>query len=222
MRLVHPKIETFFRDDAINVLAVEDVCLFRELCADLYDAVNSGGDVFVLSSETGESVNLSKNGIIISDPFGININERKVLNKLYSEVSQIADEKFALDVAEINDKIASLMRKLDSESSVPLDYADVSPISALLKAFEVSVKDSFESIAERIMSYLSAAVCLCGITCVFFINIKSFLNIRELAELYKFLRYHGVFVFLLESSVRDKCDGEFTVIIDKDLCEIIA
>ena len=44
----------------------------------------------------------------------------------------------------------------------------------------------------------------------------------ELAEIYKFLRYHGVFALLLESSAKEKIDGEFRVIIDNDLCEIIA
>ena len=222
MMLSHPKIETKFGDEKINVLIVENVELFRELCADISDAIYGDGDEFVLSNPDGKTESLVKTGLLVSDPLTVSLDDKKIVGKLYAELSKTATEKFSSELSQIDEKVIALVNKLNAESSVPIDISCATTIQPLLKAYGVAVKDDSDTPAEKLENFLTAAVSLCGVTSIFFVNIKSYLTESELTELYRFLRYNGVFTLLIESFAHKKLAEEFTVIIDEDLCEIVA
>ncbi len=219
MKLTHPRIDTAF-DDGINVLVAEEPRTFRQFCLDIFESFD-GGEPFVLCDGNRE-VNLSKCGLLVENVLDFNVNDKKTGNALFNELANIAEEKFPKETADLSKAVSDYFEKLDCESSVQIDWCDESPVKVLFKAFGIAVKDDYDGYAEKLVNYLSALVHLTNIKFVAFINLKSYFSRNELAEIYKFLRYHGVFALLLESSAKEKIDGEFRVIIDNDLCEIIA
>lgn len=221
MRLSYTKLETRLSSEKINIVVAENASTFCGICGDLFDAINGCGEEFVLVNDEDKEVGLAKVGLIISNPFEVDIHDKKLAGKLYTELSRILDENFSFETTKIGDDIAELMKKLDAESPVPIDYEEVLPTQGLLKMCGVSVKEDCDSLAEKLGNYLSAVFLLCGISCVFFVNLKSYFTDAELEEIYKLMRYNNVLCLSLESAVRNKRDDEFTLIIDNDLCEIV-
>lgn len=220
MKLTHPKIETCFRD-GINTLVVENPQLFRDMYADLAATLDGDCGTFVLSDGDRE-VNLSKTGLFIGNPIDLVFNDRKTSNVLLNDLADIANEKYAQEVSDIGKKFSELFDKLNSESAVQIDWFDDSPVKALLKAFNVAIKDDYDSYLEKLINYLTVATDLLNVGFVAFVNLKSYFTESELSEVFKLLRYNNVFTLLLESCVREKSADEFRIIIDRDLCEIIA
>ena len=207
MKLTHNRLDTCF-ESAINEIAAENPRFFRDLYVDIKSGFDGDGEAFVLSDNNKE-INISKNGILIENPIDLSFNDKKTANVLSNELVEIAEEKFQKDI-------------LETESSVQIDWFEESPIKSLFKAFGVVVKSDYDSHVEKLINYLTVAVELLNVKFIVFVNVKSYFSESELTEVCKFLNYNNVFTLLLESSVREKIGDEFRVIIDNDLCEIIA
>ncbi len=220
MKLTHNRLDTCF-ESAINEIAAENPRFFRDLYVDIKSGFDGDGEAFVLSDNNKE-INISKNGILIENPIDLSFNDKKTANVLSNELVEIAEEKFQKDILEIEEKFAALFDKLNAESSVQIDWFEESPIKSLFKAFGVVVKSDYDSHVEKLINYLTVAVELLNVKFIVFVNVKSYFSESELTEVCKFLNYNNVFTLLLESSVREKIGDEFRVIIDNDLCEIIA
>lgn len=56
---------------------------------------------------------------------------------------------------------------------------------------------------------------------MFFINLKTVLSSKQLTELYHELQLEEVSAFLLENTLKEKLNGEYVVVLDRDLCEFV-
>lgn len=221
MKLIHPKIETAFTDKSVNILTIENQRLFREIFKDMFNAVNGYDDIFVLSDHD-KSLNVAKYGLLIVDPVNIDFLDKKANSRLLSELSALAESKYSADIARINKQFIELIDKLNAESIVGIDWFVESPIQAMLKAFGVTVKDERNDDCERLVNYIDMFVHFHDIKLVMFVNLKSYFDMSELKELYKYLMYEHLLAVDLENCFVEKNVAENSVIIDKDLCEIIA
>lgn len=221
MKLTHPKIETIFTDSFVNILTIENREFFREIFKDLCNAVNGEDDSIVLS-DNDKIINLSKCGLLIIDPINIDFLDKKANSRMLAELSELADTKYATDITKINQCFVELIEKLNASSSVKVDWFADSPIQSMFKAFRVTISDDKENDAERLINYIDMFVHFYDIKLLVFVNLKSFFAVSELQEIYKYVRYNHLLSIDLESFLYDKVDMESHIIIDNDLCEIIA
>ncbi len=220
MKLTHCDIETIFTSDKVNVITVENPRRYRQLYVELRDSIRLGEERFVLS-EKDKIINLSRNAVFVDNPIELDFSDKKANNKLLAELSDIANEKYAEDVLEINSRFFSLLDKLNIESTIETDWNVDSPITAMFKAFGVMIADKADNGIERLIDYVTMLTHFLGIRLIAFANLKSFFETYELQELYKHLMYNGVMCMDIESGLKPKCDGEMNLVIDNDLCEII-
>jgi CRISPR type II-A-associated protein Csn2 len=222
MTLSHYDFETIFQLNSflVNVLIVEREDYFFKYCAELNNQI-SGGDGNFCLYDGDNKLSLAKNSIIFTDLFNISVNDKKVTTRLLAYLTDLANNKFILEIAELHTVWADIFSKMNAESDCRLDYDGGEDLSALFKAFGVKIADDDDSLLDRLVSYINVSSSLLKIKNFFFVNLKSFLNLDELKKLYHEAQLNEVNLFLLESAEREVLEQEKIVIIDKDLCEIV-
>lgn len=91
MKLVHTNLNTAVLSDkyVFTEWIIESPKLYAYYLQELFLQQNGEEGRFVLSDKEKE-LNIAKNMEIIVNPFQIEINGRKILNKLYAELDQLS------------------------------------------------------------------------------------------------------------------------------------
>ncbi len=223
MKLVHIDLESQFEfDEKINVLCVENAIQFRKFLEDFHCQIDDGLNGKFVLSENEKNLDFSKSVMVITDYFSLDFNEKKLQNKLYLVLQSVCEEKFKVDFAKFNEEFYRLFNKLNSESPFELE-CDIDPsINALLKCFGVSFSCENSSFIEKLCKYTEIIFNLLSLKLIVFVNLKSYLSKEELKLVYQFFSYNKINIFLLESNFKESNEQEFCVIVDNDLCEIVA
>lgn len=217
MKLVHPDLSASFTEEHINILVVENPASFREFCKGLRDGDDGG---FVLS-DGDKTLDLNKCGLIISDPTDILLDNKRIADKLRNEFAEIVENNYLSEYTKIVEQISALFDKVNSECSIGAEWSDGFSVGSLVKALGVTPASEDNGFLDNLITYITAYVNLLGVRFVAFVNLKSYLTESERVEFYKFLRYNGILALSVESFNLPKSDGEFIVVIDNDLCEIV-
>lgn len=172
-------------------------------------------------SENEEILSIAKYGLYISDYFNLDLSDRKYISKLYSMISEDSDSKFSIETADAISRFCALIDMFNSECEIPLSYDEATPLSSLLKAFNVKPQSEYSSYLEKFVSYIDAIGKLSSTKLFCFVNLKANFSDEEIEHLYQYFLSSEMFVFSIESSLRNKRIEEFNALIDNDLCEII-
>ena len=222
MKLAHFDFENVFElsPGIVNVLVIEPENYFFKYCSEIQRQINGGEGCFVLS-ENDEILNLSKCAVFTESYWSFQVNERKVSSKLYSSLAEIAETKFLQDYRNICQQILEFLMKLNAESECPICFGDEVDMSLLFKMFgvDIEVGDTF---LEKLLAFMRVQSILCGMQCFFFVNLKTFLTEKELKLLYHEVELMESCIFLIENTYKPKLPAEHVIIIDRDLCEILA
>lgn len=175
---------------------------------------------FVLSEEENE-INLSKVSEIIMNPLGLELNQKKIINKLYSELvktsmSEVMYEK----TAELTRYIANYIMDLEDNADYTVQFSDRLDVSILLKAMDVKYEETEESLLEHLIRYIKLVVSLLNVRLIILVNIRSYLNDTQFDELIQEIKYQEIKVLFIENQGRGCAEGGMRYIIDKDGCEI--
>ncbi len=229
MLLTHPifskPIE--FVENNIQILIIENPAfLSKFLCELLAQHKNKEGN-FVLSKNFNP-LPISKNIEIITDIFSININSRPIMTKLLDELKTKAhDEDFYIKTQEFKFLVSQYIENLLHESDYKLSFSEDLEIQNILKACEVEVENTPYSeenfsLLDFIVEYCDICTRLLKISCIVFVNLKSFLSKEEILLFYEEVMYKKYSILLIENhQAEDTIKIEKVRIIDKDLCEII-
>ena len=74
---------------------------------------------------------------------------------------------------------------------------------------------------EVLLARIKTFAAFFNVKCVFFINLRTVLSSKQLTELYHELQLEEVCAILLENTLKEKLNGEYIVVLDRDLCEIV-
>lgn len=222
MKLVHPNIESqFIFGDKVNVLCVENGKQFRDFLEDFHAQIGGFNGKFVLSE--GEKIfDFTKTVVVLTDFYALDFAEKKLQNKLYTKLQAILDENFQTDFAEFSEKFYNLLAKLNAESPFAIDSSETPSVANIFKCFGVCFSYDENSFIDKICKFAEILTNLLGIKLIVFVNLKSYLSEKEFALVKEFFVYNKINVLLLENAFKNSGENEFSVIIDADLCEIIA
>lgn len=221
MRLVNREYDLSFEllENITNVFVIENTSVFSECVSDFWRQVNGLDGNWILS-ESNKQLNFSKNVLCVFNPWSLDINEKKVITKLYKEINEIANEQYIDRLAETNSEIVNFLELLiqDLPYNVSVGY-DIN-LTGLLKLYDVKFEYDDITLLEKIITYLKLAHQILNIKCMIFIGLKAYLNENEILELYKASYYEKVRLFLIEDHFDKKISSEIVKIIDKDKCII--
>ena len=199
---------------------IESPELFAEYVQELYVQCGKGEGRFVLSKDESE-MDLPKAADMIMSPLGLDLNERKIINKLYSELVKVsASEVMYERTAELTRYISDYIMDLEDSANYAVQFSDRLDIVGLLKAMDVKYEEIEESLLEHLIRYIKLVVELLGVKLIIFVNLRSYLSDRQFSGLIQEIKYQEIKALFIENQEKACIEGGMRYIIDKDGCEI--
>lgn len=223
MKLVHPNLENqiVFEENIINVITIEHKPSFSSLIQELKQQCLGNEGNFVLSDKN-KKLDMAKLCVLIIDPFSLDINDKSIVNKMFSRLKTLAvNEEHYLETNKLKNALYLYLSSLLFDCDMPLVYQDDFDFSVLFRMMSMQFEVSGKTVVDTLLDYMAITAELLGFRFFFFVNIKQFLSYEELEQLYTFVCYTKINVLLLEGSFTEnthKCEKHY--IIDNDLCEI--
>ncbi len=221
MTLSYPplNLEMLLQENKIMVLQIEAKEKMRELVRDLWKQTQGDIGEWVWYDE--KTMSLAKNAELIINPFAIDCNNKKVLNKIYQDVNSVAQTEMVEDTMIVNSAIISYLEKVMEYLPYHMEYQMDMDIQGMMKLYDVRISSEDESLADYIVYYCKVMHQICGISLFCFINLTDFISENELKEMYCTLLYEKVQIVLIEGKEKKLSEYENGIIIDNDLCVIV-
>ena len=221
MKLVNAKynIVLDLKENISNVLIIENRRAFTDIVEDLYIQGNAETGNFMLS-EDGKMLKFRDIVETILNPISLEINSKKVLNRLYTHLQNVANDYFE-EKEKLNGLWISLLDQIILQSCYDNLEMDLNiDWPALFKLYNVKVQTQYDSLLEKLSEYVHVLSTLSSKRVLVFINLKSYLDKTELEMLYQSAFYNKIYLVLIEANEHYKIDNEYISILDSDLCWI--
>ena len=210
------------KDNLIHTIVFENKKYYRENILELIRQHKGYEGNFILSNNNKE-VSFDKNSYFISDLFNIDINNKKIITKVYGELLKIVTD----DIVGYN-KITSYIREyfetLVFNYNLDLEYNDKIEANLLLKLGDFKIQFEESDYLEKLIKFLKVLVELCNIKVVFIVGLYRVFSLEEVEKIYKEVCLNKINIINIESEKQNikKSDyyNELVYIFDKDNCEI--
>ena len=221
MKAIYVKygIELSLEENQIITLVVENPQVMSDMLRDIFRQINGEEGGWILS-ENDKIFPLEKTSVLLDNPLTADCNEKKILTKLYKELSEQAKISLYEDCIQVNSHIISFLEKLFATVPYHLEMELDVDVTALLKLYGVKVESDVADVLETLIDYLRAISSICNIHVVWILNLKQFLTEEQVDQLYEFCFYEKIYLINLEGQKNYTLKQEKCVIIDKDLCVI--
>lgn len=141
-------------ENAITVLSVEAPSAYQKIMHDFWQQYNGNEGSFILS-ENGKELKIQKNVECIYNPFSVNLNDKKILTKLYHELSLQSDSLLQEDGIELRESIISYFDKLLNTVPYAITYNFEFELSSIIKALYVQTDSTADTLTEKLCSYMN-------------------------------------------------------------------
>lgn len=222
MKLVHSELSgELLKDKTIfTEWIIESPELFARYLQELYGQYAKCEGKFVLSQDIKE-LDISKYVEIITDPFAVDLNGRKIINKLYTELNELSKtEMMYMKTLQLAQHIQEYLLDLESNTNHILQFNGEMDVTGLLKTMDVKIEDCTEKFFERLVCYIKNVIGVLSVKVFVFINLRSYLTDNQMEELIQEITYQEVHALFIENQERTCLKGGIRYIIDKDGCEI--
>ena len=216
----HRQIE--LKENVIHTLILENKVYYREIILELLRQHKGLEGDFVLS-EKNKDIAFDKNSYFITDLFNIDINNKKVLTKVYATLQKQVEE----DIVEYNQLTSVIKRyfeRLVFNNNLDLEQDEEIDGIALLKLGDFKIHFEESNYLEKIIKYMKVLIDLCGVKVIFLIGLHSIFNNNEIKQFYKEICLNKIKIVNIEtqqfSDYSNKDYKELIYIFDKDNCEI--
>ena len=209
-------------DNLIHTIVFENKKYYRENILELIRQHKGYEGSFILSNNNKE-VSFDKNSYFISDLFNIDINNKKIITKIYGELLKVITD----DIAEYN-KITSYIKEyfetLVFNNNLDLEYNDEVEVNSLLKLGDFKIQFEESNYLEKLIKFLKVLVELCNIKVIFIVGLYRVFSVEEVKKIYKEVCLNKINIINIESEQqgikKSDCYNELVYIFDKDNCEI--
>lgn len=199
---------------------IESPELFAQYLGELLNQSSGKEGNFVLSDGNKEIL-LSKSVEIIVDPLSVNINDKKIISKVYSELLEIAnDESMFLRTREVIGILQQYFMDLEYNYGTTLMMDDDIELQGLFKILGIKVESENLTLLEKLTQYIALQRNLLNKKLIIFVNLRSYLTTNQLDDLFEYAKYNEINLLLIESFQRDFTKTTKKYIIDIDQCEI--
>ena len=214
------KIE--IEDNIIYTLVFENKKYYRENIIELINQHKGKEGSFILSNDNKE-ISFDKNSYIITDIFNIDINNKKVLSKIYSSLLKEIVEDIS-SYNELSTNIRAYFEKLIFNSSLEIEQGEEIDMSSLLKLGDFKIHVENEDILEKFVKFLKVLTELYGFKIIFIVGLHNVFTIGEIIEIYKEVCLDKITIINIEyqqfKNLSNEHYKEIVYIFDRDNCEI--
>lgn len=222
VKLAHVHLENaiIINEEFVQVLIIENPNEFYRMVSDL-DGQFDGNDGTFVFSVADQIINPSKTGVMVSDVFHFDLNDKKVLNLLYKKMESVSFGDKVLQFNELTAKTISFLSEVADNLPFSLSYDEPQP-SDYFKISSVKFEKNYDGLEEKIICFINALIELKCCEFFVFVNLKSVLSDEKLQQVYAHCRLEQVGLLLIENCKnRPLLNCEKAIIITEDLCEIV-
>ncbi len=214
------KIE--IEDNIIYTLVFENKKYYRENIIELINQHKGNEGRYILSNDNKE-ISFDKNSYIITDIFNIDINNKKVLSKIYSSLLKEIVEDIS-SYNELSTNIRVYFEKLIFNSSLEIEQGEEIDMSSLLKIGDFKIHVENDDILEKFIKFLKVLTELCSYKIIFVVGLHNVFTKDEIIEIYKEVCLNKINIINIEyqqfNNLSNENYKEIVYIFDEDNCEI--
>ena len=225
MNFVYPDINFVFNttEKGVHTLVIENQSMLQAVITDIYGQVQGNDGKSVVSVEN-KPLPFAKHCEILSQFIPFSLNKRSLVTKITQLLTAraVADEHF-VETAELLAKVETIMYDLafDLAFDLALDIEFHSiTAEALIKATGVSLKEEYESLAEKVIDYMEMVNTLERRKLYILVNFRSYVSDEEMIYFIDTVLRRELNVLIIESTERSILKGELRYLVDESLCEI--
>ena len=156
MKLIHEDLsnEIIFEENKVNLLIVENKEKFVEFIQEIIKQIEGEYGKFSLFEENTE-LKINDKIDIIKDIFILNLNNKKVLNKVYHELEKLSvDAEFLLETKNMENSLLKYIYYLIENYDYPLEIIEEIDLKEIFKLFSVKLSLCFSNKIEEILEYI--------------------------------------------------------------------
>lgn len=208
-----------FEDDKIPVLIIENKQLFRNV---LYSFLNESHDEYFTFSENFKPFEFNKQGFFISNPIELDLNNKKLITKINSYLSNTVNNEFLPELSNVHQSIYDLADKLVAYSSFDLLYENIEIDSSdIVKLLSFKINCEEQTLAENLISFILLLHSYLKINIIVVANFYVYFSPEEAEQIFKTLTLNHINILLIEQSLPSHISAfESLHILDNDLCEL--
>lgn len=159
---------------------------------------------------------------LLMDIFHIDVNSRAVTTALAKQMVAAVNNNVLPFSSIYGDMVARAYDCL-LDFDVVVQLNDQYNSSALVKLLDPHVVvDMSDKLIDRLIVYIDVLVQFANLRLLAVFNIRDFLSIAEYNALFEHCRRREVALLQIDSHMQDNYEDQFVLIIDDDLCEIVA
>lgn len=202
------------------VLNIESPILFRKFLIDFKQQLELGEGKFIFS-EREKILQLNKCVDLLVDPFNTNVNQRKVLQKLYLGLEKLANDAELYETTlEIKSAINKYILDVEYESEFMLEHDLDFDLKCLFSAVNLRFVYDDENFLNCLSKYMEICRKFLGLKAIVLVNLSSCLSKDEIKMLWDSAAYNKLAVLMIEQNYTSKIADEKLTIIDNDLCVV--
>ena len=209
-----------FNEDYLCEWIMESPVCFRTMVWNLREQILGKEGSFVLS-EKDEILNIPKSMEMILNPFSTDVNEKRILNRIYQELAELScrEDNYYL-TQEFKQQVLSYLYELENQCDYAISINPELDFSFLLKAAGVKLEVCEGDFLSTLLQYIEVVYSVLKKKLFVLVNIRSYLSDSQMKELIQMIKYREIPVLLVENKQRDCFTGVHQYIIDADQCEI--
>jgi CRISPR-associated protein, csn2 family len=204
-------------DDKCYSIQIENKKLYQSI---LSECINEDDEKQLILIDNKENCcEIEKHILFISDPYNEEVNNKKILTKIYEMISKSINENIEL-TTKIDTNLYKIREIIINEANeLPIEFEALDDIKTtdILTLFKLKIDTkSYITIVDRInlmieiMSIIKSDLILC------FFNLKSILEKEQILEIEKYTLYHNIKLLLIEPNLYDNIENEITLQINKN------
>ena len=207
-----------FEENIVDIFVIENPRVMADVVSDTINNAKSDSKILLIEND-GEDIPSSKYEIITS-PFIISLNSKKLLGSALKDVETSICENYFDKFQEINTDILNLLDQAILDLPYDISFDCIKDIKDVIKICDITFQEKQLSLLEKITNYIKLESKILKLKCIIFVNLHNFLDDEEIMLLYKEAFYQKVQLILIESHEGKKKSCERVHIIDKTQCII--
>ena len=223
MKLINEDLnnEIIFEENKVNLLVVENKKKFVEFIQEIIKQINGNEGKFSLFDKNTE-LKIHNKVDIIKDIFDSDVNNKKILNKIYHELEELSiDSEFLLETKNMESNLLKYIYCLIEKYDYPLEIIEGLDLKEIFKLLSVKLSLCFSNKIEEILEYIDLVSRILKKEIFVLVNFHIFLEKDDIVALCRECFYKKIKLLFVENQKPDIINNEEKLfIIDNDLCEI--
>lgn len=222
MKFIYPKINNIFnlsREDKINVLQIENQDLFLEFLKDINNQLIGNEGLAVLSLDN-QPISIKSNLEMLTDFISFSLNSNSLSTALHNHLSEISlNEHHYLESKKIEMKLMNFILNLNSNIDFELKFENQLDFKKMLKLLNVQFEEDTNTLSEKLIEYMKIVREYDKDKCFVLINLRNYVNNKEIEELYKLILYNKFKVLIVCGGDHGITIYEEKFVVDCDFCQ---